>query len=118
MSMDVEARKKALRFQFQQVIDPLGYKFTPDEDTVDFCLESEVKLEQKHGVPYCPCQGLTKDHKHNIRIICPCIPYHKDHFDFMKMCWCALYVHKDVTDPDKLRQIPYEEFLKRTGRKE
>ncbi len=115
--MDIEARKRALRYQFQQVIDPLGYKFSPDEDLVDFCLEQEARLEQKHGVPYCPCQGLTKDHKHNIRIICPCIPYHRAHFDFMKMCWCALYVHKDVTDPDKLRQIPYEEFQKRTGGK-
>jgi hypothetical protein len=28
--VDVAARKKALRFLFQQVIDPLGYKFTPD----------------------------------------------------------------------------------------
>jgi ferredoxin-thioredoxin reductase catalytic subunit len=24
----------------------------------------------------------------------------------MKRCWCGLFVHKDVTDPDKLRQIP------------
>jgi ferredoxin-thioredoxin reductase catalytic chain len=116
--VDVEARKKALRYQFQQVIDPLGYKFTPDEDLVDFCLEQEVKLEQKHGIPYCPCQGLTQNHKENMRIVCPCIPFHKAHFDYMKMCWCALYVLKDVTNPDQLRQIPYEEFLKKTGRKE
>jgi len=114
--VDVEARKKALRLMFQPVVDALGYKFTPDEETVDICLEGEAKLEEKYGVPYCPCQGLTKDHKHNVRIICPCIPYHKAHFDFMKMCWCGLYVTKDVTDPGKLRQIPYEEFLRATGR--
>jgi len=27
---------------------------------VDFLLEQEVMLERKHGIPYCPCQGLTK----------------------------------------------------------
>ncbi len=115
--MDIETRKRALRYMFQQTVDPLGYKFTPDEETVDFCLEQEVMLEQKHGVPFCPCQGLTPDHSENMKIVCPCIAYHKDHFDFMKMCWCGLYVLKEVTDPDKLRQIPYEEFLRLTGRK-
>jgi ferredoxin-thioredoxin reductase catalytic subunit len=24
----------------------------------------------------------------------------------MKRCWCGLYVHKDVIDPDSLKQIP------------
>jgi len=114
--MDIEATKKALRFQFQQVIDPLGYKFSPDEDNVDFCLEQEARHMQKYGVPYCPCQGITKDHKSNMEIVCPCIPFHKDHFDYMKMCWCGLYVLKEVTEPEKLRQIPYEEFEKRTER--
>ncbi len=114
--MDIEARKKALRFQFQQTIDLLGYKFTPDEDTVDFCLEQEAKLEQKYGIPYCPCQGLSNDHKENMKIVCPCIPFHKEHFDFMKMCWCGLYVLKEVTDPNPLRQIPYNEYLKLSGR--
>ena len=71
----------------------------------------------KYDAPYCPCQGITKDHKANMEIVCPCIPFHKDHFDYMKMCWCGLYVLKEVTDPSVLRQIPYEEFLKNTGRK-
>jgi ferredoxin-thioredoxin reductase catalytic chain len=44
-------------------------------------------------------------------IVCPCIPHHKAHFDAMKRCWCGLFVHKDVDDPDKLRQIPLEEAL-------
>ncbi|HMK47267.1 MAG TPA: ferredoxin-thioredoxin reductase catalytic domain-containing protein [Methanocella sp.] len=112
--MDINARKNALRYQFERIVDPLGYKFSPDRDLVDFCLEQEIMLEQKHGIPYCPCQGLTKDRQQNMKIVCPCIPFHKEHFDFMKMCWCGLYVRKDVTDPEGLRQIPYEEFTKRT----
>jgi ferredoxin-thioredoxin reductase catalytic chain len=28
----------------------------------------------------------------------------------MKRCWCGLYVHKDVTNPDELRQIPFNEI--------
>ena len=32
------------------------------------------------------------------------------HFDAMKRCWCGLFVHKDVEDPSKLRQIPLEEI--------
>lgn len=108
--MNIEARKKALHLQFRKVIDPLGYKFTPDEEMVDFLLEQEVKLEQKHGYPYCPCQGLKGNWDDDKKIICPCIPYHKRHFDAMKRCWCGLYVHKDVTDPDSLKQIPLDEL--------
>ena len=108
--MKVESRRKALRYLFQKVIDPLGYKFSPDEELVDFLLEQEVGLEQKHGIPFCPCQGLTKKRDENMMIVCPCIPFHREHFDAMKRCWCGLYVHKDVTDPDALRQIPLSEF--------
>lgn len=115
--MDIEATKKALRYQFQPLIDALGYKFNPDGETVDFCLEGEARFMHKYDVPYCPCQGITKDHKSNMEVVCPCIPFHKEHFDHMKMCWCGLYVLKEVTDSSKLRQIPYEEFLKNTGRK-
>lgn len=95
---------------FEQIIDPLGYKFSPDEDMVDFLIEQEVILEEKHGIPYCPCQGLTGDREHDMKIICPCIPFHRRHFDALKRCWCNLYVHKDVTDPDSLPQIPIEEL--------
>jgi len=107
--MDVEARKKALRYFFGKVIDPLGYKFTPDEEMADFLLEQEVMLEQKHGIPFCPCQPLRHERSLNMKIVCPCIPFHRKHFDFMKRCWCGLYVHKDVTDPDTLPQIPLSE---------
>lgn len=106
----MESRKRALRFFFQKVVDPLGYKFSPDEELVDFLLEQEVGLEQKHGIPFCPCQGLTKSRDANMRIVCPCIPFHRAHFDAMKRCWCGLYVHKDVVDPDKLPQIPEPEL--------
>jgi ferredoxin-thioredoxin reductase catalytic subunit len=47
-----------------------------------------------------------------MKIVCPCIPFHQDHFDYMKRCWCGLFVHKDVTDPDSLPQIPYADFRK------
>ncbi|MFX1466023.1 MAG: ferredoxin-thioredoxin reductase catalytic domain-containing protein, partial [Promethearchaeota archaeon] len=104
--MNIESRKKALRYFFQKIIEPLGYKFTPDEELVDFLLEQEVLLEQKHGIPYCPCQGLMYNREQDMKIVCPCIPFHREHFDAMKRCWCGLYVHKDVTNPDELRQIP------------
>jgi ferredoxin-thioredoxin reductase catalytic chain len=104
--MSADSRKQDLRFFFGPIVDALGYTFSPDEDLVDFLLEQEVKLEEKHGVPFCPCQALTKDRVHNMRIVCPCIPFHRKHYDAMKRCWCGLYVHKGVTDPDALRQIP------------
>jgi len=101
----LEPRKEALRFLFEYVVDLLGYKFSPDEETVDFLLEQEVLIEAREGAPFCPCQGLTKDHEQNMRIVCPCIPFHREHFDRMKRCWCGLFVHKDVTDPDALEII-------------
>jgi ferredoxin-thioredoxin reductase catalytic chain len=108
--VNVEARKKALRAMYQKVVDPLGYKFSPDEEMVNFLLEQEVLLEQKHGIPYCPCQGLTKNREENMKIVCPCIPFHREHFDAIKRCWCMLFVHKDVTNPDELPQIPIQEL--------
>lgn len=108
--MNIESRKKTLKTMFQKVIDPLGYKFSPDEELVDFLLEQEVILEQKHGAPFCPCQALTKSREENMKIVCPCIPFHREHYDAMKRCWCGLYVHKDVTDPDSLPQIPFNEI--------
>ncbi|MCX7919569.1 MAG: ferredoxin:thioredoxin reductase [bacterium] len=111
--MNSESRKKALRYFYQRVVEPLGYKFSPDTELVEFLLEQEVKLEQKHGSPYCPCQGLTKDRERNLRIICPCIPYHREHFDVMKRCWCGLFVHQDVTNPEQLEQISAEEAKRR-----
>ena len=110
--MNIEDRKKALRFMFEPLADKLGYKFTPDAEDADFLLEQEAILERKHGVPYCPCQALTKDRVSNMKIVCPCIPFHREHFDAMKRCWCGLFVHKDVTDPSKLSQIPPGKFRK------
>jgi len=101
-NIPLEPRKEALRFLFEYVVDLLGYKFSPDEETVDFLLEQEVLIEARTGMPFCPCQGLTKDHEQNMRIVCPCIPFHREHFDGMRRCWCGLFVHKDVTDPDSL----------------
>jgi ferredoxin-thioredoxin reductase catalytic chain len=104
--MNGERRKQDLRFFFQPIVDTLGYKFSPDEEIVDFLLEQEVTLEEKHGIPFCPCQALTRNRDHDMKIVCPCIPFHRKHYDAMKRCWCGLYVHKDVTDPDALKQIP------------
>ena len=57
--MSTEARKEALRYLFERVVTPLGYKFTPDEELADFLLEQEVKLEQDHGAPFCPARGAA-----------------------------------------------------------
>jgi ferredoxin-thioredoxin reductase catalytic subunit len=45
-----------------------------------------------------------------MKIVCPCIPFHRRHFDAMRRCWCGLFVHKDVTDPSVLPQIPEDEI--------
>jgi ferredoxin-thioredoxin reductase catalytic chain len=110
--MNEQSRKKALRFFFQKVVSPLGYKFSPDEELVEFCLEQEVKIERLHGSPYCPCKAITPDRSENMKIVCPCIPFHREHFDAMKRCWCGLFVHKDVVDPALLKQIPESRIRK------
>jgi len=46
-----------------------------------------------------------------MKMVCPCIPFHRKHYDAMRRCWCGLFVHKAVTDPDKLRQIPENKVL-------
>lgn len=108
-STHVESRKKSLRYFFEKVIEPLGYKFTPDGETVNFLLEQEVILEKKHGIPFCPCQPLRNDRARDMKIVCPCIPFHRKHFDGIKRCWCGLFVHKDVLDPSKLPQLAPKE---------
>jgi ferredoxin-thioredoxin reductase catalytic chain len=108
--MNDELRKKALHDLFAPVVDVMGYKFSSDSELVSDLLGAEVMLMQKSGIPYCPCQGRTRDRKKDMKIVCPCIPFHKDHFDAMKRCWCGMYVHKDVDDPSKLRQIPLDEI--------
>ena len=108
--MNIESRKKALRYLFQRVINPLGYKFTPDEELADTLLEQEVLLEQQFGIPYCPCQARGPSREEQMKVVCPCIPFHRKHFDAMKRCWCGLFVHKDITNPDELRQIPIYEL--------
>jgi ferredoxin-thioredoxin reductase catalytic subunit len=107
--MTIESRKRALYALFAKVVDRLGYKFTPDDELRNFLLEQEVLLEQKHGIPFCPCQPITRQRAHDMTLVCPCIPFHRAHYDAMKRCWCGLFVHKDVTDPDALPQIPLSE---------
>jgi ferredoxin-thioredoxin reductase catalytic subunit len=102
-------RKESLRYLYERVVSPLGFKFTPDEELADFLLEQEVKLELDLGAPYCPCQGRSGVRAADMLIVCPCIPFHREHFDKMRRCWCGLFVHKDVTDPDSLEQFPPDE---------
>ncbi len=104
--MNIESRKKALRYFFGKVVEPLGYKFSPDAELVEFCLEQEVVLERKHGMPFCPCKAVKPSREENMKIVCPCIPFNRDHFDAMKRCWCGLFVRKEVEDPATLKQIP------------
>lgn len=108
--MDAKKRKEVLRTWHAEVVNLLGYKFTPNEEMVEFLLDQEVKLEQQHGSPFCPCQCISGNREEDMKIVCPCIPFHRKHFDAMKQCWCGLFVHKDVTDPSKLRQIPASEI--------
>jgi ferredoxin-thioredoxin reductase catalytic chain len=108
--MNIESRKKALRYFFAKVVEPMGFKFTPDAELAEFLLEQEVKLEVKHGVPFCPCQPIRRDRSRDMQIVCPCIPFHREHFDAMKRCWCGLFVHRDVTDPDSLPQMSAREM--------
>jgi len=108
--MNSESRKKALRHFFAKVVEPMGFKFTPDAELAEFLLEQEVKLEVKHGVPFCPCQPIRRDRSRDMQIVCPCIPFHREHFDAMKRCWCGLFVHLDVTDPDSLPQMSAKEM--------
>jgi ferredoxin-thioredoxin reductase catalytic subunit len=108
--MNIESRKKALRHFFGKVVEPMGFKFTPDADLVEFLLEQEVILETRHGIPFCPCQPLRHDRASDMQIVCPCIPFHRKHFDIIKRCWCGLFVHKDVLDPDTLPQLSAKEL--------
>jgi ferredoxin-thioredoxin reductase catalytic subunit len=99
-----------LRHFFARVVEPMGFKFMPDGELAEFLLEQEVKLEVKHGVPFCPCQPIRRDRSRDMQIVCPCIPFHREHFDAMKRCWCGLFVHLDVTDPDSLPQMSAKEM--------
>ncbi len=109
--MDTEKRKNQLKNMFLPIIDKLGYKLSPDEELVDFLFEQEVQIEKENGSPFCPCQALTGEEDHDMKLVCPCIPFHREHYDYMKRCWCGLYVHKDVDDPDALPQISLKEFI-------
>jgi len=104
-----DERKESLRYLFDRVVGPMGYKFTPDEALADELLEAEVKLEQDFGAPFCPCQMRPGNRAEDMQICCPCIPFQREHFDKMKRCWCGLFVHKAVTDPDSLPQFPPDE---------
>ena len=52
--MKAESRKEALRYFYAKVVDPLGYKFSPDTELVEFLLDQEVALEQQLESPFCP----------------------------------------------------------------
>lgn len=108
--MQMDERKAALCLLYEGVVAPLGFKFSPDAELVDFLLEQEVKLEEETDAPFCPCQGRTGVRADDMRIVCPCIPFHRAHFDAMRRCWCGLFVHLDVDDPDALPQMTPDEL--------
>lgn len=107
--MDNTRRKETLHRWYARTADLLGYKFNTDPQMVDYLLEQQVILEKKLGSPFCPCQSTVGQRDEDMKIVCPCIPYHRRHFDLMKQCWCGLFIHKDVSDPSTLRQIPFSE---------
>ena len=108
--MNTESRKKALRHFFGKVVEPMGFKFTPDAELAEFLLEQEVALEARHGIPFCPCQPIRHDRcpRHADRLSVHSVP--PKHFDAMQRCWCGLFVHQDVTDPDSLPQVSAKEM--------
>jgi ferredoxin-thioredoxin reductase catalytic subunit/glutaredoxin len=106
---EFEARRKALRVVFDPLAGVLGYKFTPDVQEAEFLLEQVARNEAAHGMPFCPCKILSGDRDQDLKTVCPCIPFHRKHFDSMKRCWCGLFVHHDVSDPERLKQIPENE---------
>ena len=108
--MNPLSRARALRFLFEPLVDKLGYKFTPAQEDAEFLLEQLALIESETGIPYCPCQARAKTRTENMRIVCPCIPFHRAHYDAMRRCWCGLFVHKAITDPDALKQIPESKF--------
>ena len=57
--MNVEARKRSLRYFFAKVVEPLGYKFTPDEELADFLLEQE---SASRGGTWKPVLSLSGTH--------------------------------------------------------
>lgn len=93
--MSTNNRKEKYRKWYAEVVDKLGYKFSPDEELVEFLLEQQVDIEKKHGSPYCPCQLMLGNRDRDMKIVCPCIPFHREEFDEMKRCWCGLFVHKE-----------------------
>ena len=110
MTIHVESRKQALRYFYAKIVEPMGYKFSPDNELVEFILEQEVTSEGKYGIPFCPCQPIRHNRGHDMKIVCPCIPFHRKHFDAMRRCWCGLFVQQDVTDPDSLPQLSAKEM--------
>ena len=52
--MNREARKKALRYFFGKVVEPLGFKFTPDDELAEFLLDQESRWRPSMASPSVP----------------------------------------------------------------
>jgi ferredoxin-thioredoxin reductase catalytic chain len=105
----LEPRRTILRMMFDPLVRVLGYKFTPDREEAESLLEQVARNETIFGMPFCPCKTLSDNRDQDLKIVCPCIPFHRKHFDSMKRCWCGLFVHQDVEEPRRLKQVPKEE---------
>ena len=74
--MDVEARKRSLRYFFAKVVEPLGYKFTPDEELAEFLLEQETHLEESARKPVLSVSGTDAESRreHEDRVSVHSVP--------------------------------------------
>ena len=106
--MSIEARKESLRYLFDRVVQPLGYKFSPTRSSSTNCSRPR-RRPSRTSARRLPCQGRSGVRAEDMQICCPCIPFDREHFDAMKRCWCGLFVDLDVTDPDSLPQFPPDE---------
>ena len=60
LAMDVEARKRSLRYFFAKVVEPLGDKFTPDQELQTSCWNSR-RSSRRHMKPVLPMSGANAE---------------------------------------------------------
>ncbi len=87
-----------LRAYMEPYVARLGYRFSPDADTVAFTLDAIVSIIDSTGDAFCPCRMMTGDPKEDARSVCPCIYLHADEFAAAGQCWCGLFVRTDAPD--------------------
>lgn len=61
-----------------------GMEVNPDDNRVEFVLDKLSKINDRYGLPYCPCLS-----PHSDNTICPCKNM-REH----QACRCGLYIRK------------------------